>query len=229
MRKTAVTAFAALAFVVIARTEAQPFPLELSAVGGIGFGYYSMSDLNRHIGSKRQQLGRISLDELSNGLNFRLEGRLWLYGIAAATGGYEYFWGETSSSGTSTSLTYRTPADVYTIGVIAPAIKIGRAFDICVGLNWCTANAVFEMKEETDRSRFIPSFKGDNSGYEAYVEAHTRFINPIEIGFQLGYRGLKIKSFTSTRTGQEAFFSEGQKIQIDYSGVFFMLTAAVRI
>ena len=228
MGKRAIAALGALAIIVAAGSPAQSFPLGFSAVGGLGVGYYSMSELNRHIGSKRQGLG-ISLDELSNGVNFRIEGRVWVLDRAAVTGGYEYYWGETSSEGTSTPLTYRTPTDVYTLGAIVPLVRIKKAFDICLGVNLCMAKSVFEMKEENDSARKIPSFKGDDSGYEAYAEIHTKFFNPLELGFQLGYRGLKINSFTSIRDGLAGTFSDGAKINIDYSGVFFYLTTAIRI
>jgi hypothetical protein len=226
-RKT-IAALGALAIIVAADSPAQPFPLGFSAVGGLGVGYYSMSELNRHIGSKGQDLG-ISFDELSSGVNFRIEGRVWVLDRAAVTGGYEYYWGEASSEGSSSSLNYRTPADVYTLGAIVPLVRIEKGFDLCLGVNLCMAKAVFEMKEENDSARKIPSFKGDDSGYEAYAEIHTKFFNPIELGFQLGYRGLKISSLTSTRTGLEGTFSDGSKISIDYSGVFFYLTTAIRI
>ena len=228
MGKRTIAALGALAIIVAADSPAQPFPLGFSAVGGLGVGYYSMSELNRHIGSKRQGLG-IGLDELSNGVNFRIEGRVWVLDRAAVTGGYEYYWGETSSEGTSTSLNYRTPTDVYTLGAIVRLVRIKKAFDICLGVNLCMAKSVFEMKEENDSARRIPSFKGDDSGYEAYAEAHTKFLNPIEVGFQLGYRGLKINSFTNIRDGLAGTFSDGAKINIDYSGVFFYLTTAIRI
>jgi hypothetical protein len=228
MIKSSIAALAALAIVVAAHSPAQPFPLGFSAVGGLGVGYYSMSELNRHIGLKRQAPG-ISLDDLSSGVNFRIEGRVWVLDRAGVTGGYEYYWGETSSEGSSTTLTYRTPADVYTLGAIVPIVRIRKAFYICLGANLCMAKSVFEKREEKDSARKLPSFKGDDSGYEAYAEIHTKFFNPLEVGFQLGYRGLKINTLNSVKDGLVATFDEGTKIQIDYSGAFFYLTAAIRI
>ena len=228
MIKSGCTVLGVFAIITAACMPAHSFSLGFSAVGGLGVGYYSMSELNSHISTKRQDLG-ITLDELTSGINFRLEGRVWVMDFAGVAGGYEYFWGETSSEGTSTSITFRTPADVYTVGAIVPIIRIKNAFDVCLGANWCFAKAVFEMKEETDVSRIIPGFKGDDSGFEAYAEAQTKFFNPIEIGFQLGYRGIKISSLTSVKDGSEATFADGTKVEIDYSGAFFSLTAAIRL
>jgi hypothetical protein len=228
MKKRNVIAIGVLLSIVAAYSPAQSIPIGFSAVGGLGYGYYSMGDLNRHIGSKRQDLG-ISLDELSNGVNFRLEGRVWVYDRAAVTGGYEYYWGETSSTGTSTSISYSAPTDVYTIGVIVPVIRKQGAFYLCLGINRCMAKSIFEMKEEDDSSRLIPSFKGDDSGYEAYAEIETKFLNPLEIGLQLGYRGLKIETLNSIKDGAAAYFEDGTKVNVDYSGVFFYLTTAIRL
>ncbi|MDD4857928.1 MAG: hypothetical protein PHD74_07460, partial [Candidatus Krumholzibacteria bacterium] len=123
-------------------------------------------------------------------------------------------------------LSYRAPADVYTVGAVCLAYRIENVLDLCVGTNLCFVNSVFGTNETVER-RFS-EYDGDDVGYEMYAEAHTNFLNPIEVGFQLGYRGLKIDTFTD-RYGDVAYFEAGRKMVVDYSGVFFYLIASIRI
>ena len=167
-----------------------------------------------------------SLDELSSGVNFRIEGRVWMFDLFAVTGGFEHFWGATESEGTASSLSYRAPSDVYTLGAIVAVLKIENAFNLCVGSNLCFAESVFGTNEVI--ARRLSEFKGEDQGYEIYAEAHTNFLNPIEVGFQLGYRGLAIETFTD-KYGDTASFEPGMKMEIDYSGAFFYFTTAIRL
>ena len=225
MTRRVIGALCTLAIIMAAHTPAQPFPLGFSAVGGIGAGYYSMSELNRHIGLIAQKT-HVSLDDLSSGVNFRAEGRLWVLNKVALTGGYEHYWGEMSSEGTSAGISYRTPADVYTVGGIIAILRIENAFSLCIGANGCMAKSAFGKNDPGERR--LSEFKGDDNGYEAYAEIHTNFIDPVVVGFQLGYRGLKITTLKN-RFGHEGTFESGQKYQVDYSGVFFYLTMGIRI
>ncbi len=220
------TAFAALAILSLAAAPAVSFPIGFSAVGGIGAGYYGMEALNRHLQIVSQDSGLTTLGNLSSGVNFRIEGRIWLYDLVAATGGFEYFWGSTESQGSTSTLTYQAPSDVYTVGAIVAPIRIENVFNLCVGLNLCFANSVFGTNEVIPRR--LSEFKGEGRGCELYAEAHTNFINPIEVGFQMGYRRLALKTFTD-KYGNTASFEPGNKMEIDYSGAFFYLTTAIRL
>lgn len=219
------TAVVSLAVLVLAFARAESFPLGFSVVGGIGAGYYDMEALNEHLGHVAQERN-VKFDGLTGGVNFRIEGRLWMYHLAALTGGFEHFWGETESEGTSSTLSYRAPADVYTAGAIVAAIRIEEAMNLCVGFNYCYAEAVYGTNEVIER-RFS-EYKGKNDGYEIYAEAHTNFMNPIEVGVQFGYRGLKISEFTD-KYGNAASFEPGMNMEIDYSGVFLYFTTAIRL
>lgn len=214
-----------LATLAIVGVRAESFPLGFSIVGGIGAGYYEMEALNEHLGHVAQEKN-VKFDGLSSGVNFRIEGRAWLYDFAALAGGFEHFWGETESEGTSSTLSYRAPADVYTVGAIVAAIKIENVMNLCLGSNICFAKSVYGSNEVIER-RFS-EYKGDNEGYEIFAEAHTNFMDPIEVGFQLGYRGLKITEFTD-KYGDPAWFEPDMKMEIDYSGAFFYFTTAIRL
>lgn len=226
MAQRIITALAAIAVLSLAAAPAGSFPIGFSAVGGIGAGYYDMAALNQHLGHVAQDLGVASLDELSSGVNFRIEGRVWMFDLFAVTGGFEHFWGATGSEGTKSSLSYQAPADVYTLGAIVAVLKIENAINLCVGSNLCFAESVFGTNEVI--ARRLTEFKGEDQGYEIYAEAHTNFLDPIQVGFQLGYRGLAIKTFTN-KYGDTASFEPGMKMEIDYSGAFFYFTTAIRL
>ena len=226
MSRTIITALAAIGALSLAAAPAGSFPLGFSAVGGIGAGYYDMAALNRHLGHVAQDLGVASLDELSSGVNFRIEGRVWLFNLFAVTGGFEHFWGATESEGTASMLSYRAPSDVYTLGAIVAVLKIENAINLCVGSNLCFAESVFGTNEVI--ARRLTEFKGEDQGYEIYAEAHSNFLDPIQVGFQLGYRGLAINTFTN-KYGDTASFEPGMKMEIDYSGAFFYFTTAIRL
>jgi hypothetical protein len=221
-----VTALAALTILSLAAAPAGSFPIGFSVVGGIGAGYYDMAALNRHLGHVAQDRGLTTLDGLSSGVNFRVEGRAWMLDLFAVTGGYEHFWGATESQGSASTLSYRAPSDVYTVGAIVAVLRIENALNLCVGSNICFVRSVYGTNEVI--ARRLSEYKGENQGYELYTEAHTNFLNPIEVGFQLGYRGLAIKSFKD-KYGDEALFEPGSKMEIDYSGAFFYFTTAIRL
>jgi len=220
-----IVALCSFTILSLAPQPARPFPLGFSAVGAIGAGYYDMAKLNRHIGLVAQDRN-VELEGISGGVNFRLEGRVWFRNQVALTGGYEHFWGETDVQGTSATLSYRAPSDVYTVGGIVVVLRLENAFNLCVGGNACFARTVYGTNELIGRR--LSEFKGDDQGYEAYAEIHSNFINPVEVGFQLGYRGLVVESLTD-KYGNTAYFEPGTKMEIDYSGVFFYLTTAIRI
>ncbi|HVO76850.1 MAG TPA: hypothetical protein VMT60_02595, partial [Candidatus Bathyarchaeia archaeon] len=192
MMKKIVAVLAAFAILFLGHAPASSFPLGVSVVGGIGAGYYAMDDLNRHLGLVAQSRN-VRLDGITGGVNVRVEGRLWVLNQVALTAGYEHFWGASDAEDTSVSLSYRAPADVYTFGAVVVVLRVENVVNLCVGVNGCFAQTVYGTNEVVLRR--LSEFKGQNGGYEAFAEAHTNFIDPIEVGFQLGYRGLRIDSF----------------------------------
>lgn len=225
MKGTPAALACAAALIAGAADGIDAFPLGFSVGGGAGAGYYSMGALNKHIGIVAQE-NLLTIGELGSGVNFRVEGRVWYRRLAAISLGYEHFWGETDAVEASSSLSYHTPAEVVTLGVVAAALRIENAFDICVGLNRCWVDAVYGTNERTGRR--LQEWKGEDAGYEAYAEIHTNFIDPIEMGLQLGYRGVKVRSLYD-KFGNLGLFEPGVPIEVDYSGVFIYLMAAIRI
>jgi hypothetical protein len=55
----------------------------------------------------------------------------------------------------------------------------------------------------------------------------TNFLSPLQFGIMLGYRGLKIKEFEDRYGDLASFEPSGKVMEIDYSGVFFYVTAGV--
>jgi len=225
MMKRFGAAAATFALALGACASAHAFPLGFSVAGGIGAGYYSMADLNSHLNNVRQA-NHIKLDELGSGVNFKADARIWFYDLVAVSGGYEHLWGESVSEGSSTTLDYKTPADVYTLGLVGAVFVVPNVVDLCVGVNRCSAKAVFGTNEVV--SRRLAEFTGRNVGFEAYAEVHSNFINPVEVGLQFGYRNLKIQTLYDRRSAV-GFFESGDQISLDYSGFFFYLTSAIRI
>jgi len=225
MKRKIFAAFGAVAILSLAPQPVRSFPLGFSAVGGIGAGYYSMGELNTHLRLIARDRS-VRLSDIAGGVNFRIEGRVWILNQFGLTGGYEHFWGATDAEGSSSTLSYRAPSDVYTVGGIVVLLRIENVLNLCVGANGCFANTLYGTNELIERR--LSEFKGKDQGYEAYAEVHSNFLNPIEVGFQLGYRGLTVESFKD-KYGELGYFESGPKIQIDYSGVFFYLTTAIRL
>ena len=224
MTKSLGTAAAVLALALGTSPNAHAFPLGFSVTGGIGAGYYSMADLNSHLNTVRQA-SHIKLDELGSGINFKADGRVWFFERIAVSGGYEHLWGESVSEGSSTTLDYKTPADVYTLGLVGTLLDLPNIVDLCVGVNRLSAKAVFGTNEVVSRGS---EFTGRNVGFEAYAEAHSNFLNPVEVGFQAGYRSLTVQTLFD-RHHAVGFFPSGDQMSLDYSGFFFYLTSSIRI
>lgn len=225
MKSLGTAAATILALAVGASPNAHAFPLGFSVTGGIGVGYYSMADLSSHLNTVRQE-NHIKLDELKSGVNFKADGRVWFFDRVAVSGGFQHLWGESVSEGSSSTLDYKTPADVYILGLVGTLLDLPNVVDLCVGVNRCSAKTVFGTNEVV--SRRLAEFTGKNVGFEAYAEVHSNFINPVEVGLQMGYRSLKIQTLYDRRN-QVGFFESGDQMSIDYSGVFFYLTSSIRI
>jgi len=171
-------------------SSAHPGPFGFSVKGGIGMGYYSMDDLNNHIREVRQNRNAM-LDEISGGININIQGRLWLFDQIALSAGYEHLWGNTEGQTIDYTITYKTPADIYTIGGVANILSLPTLIDLNIGGNVCMARSVYGTNLLTITR--LKEYKGNENGYELFAEVATNFLRPVEVGFQLGYRGLKIK------------------------------------
>jgi hypothetical protein len=232
MRKEVIMRTVSIILVVIILVSAVPAyagsrPIGLSVSGGIGNGYYSMSALNNHINAIRPELG-VQIDDLSSGINLTVQGRLWIYNIGAITAGYQYLYAETEAAG-SASLVYKAPADVYTIGAVGNVYRIPEVLDLNLAVSYCWVSAVFGTNLFSDRRLW--EFKGTDNGWEIFAEAVTSFIRPVEIGLQIGYRMLKVENLED-RYGRSPVDYDGwvvDKMELEYSGVFFYLTAGIRI
>ena len=203
------------------------FPIGISIKGGIGQGYYSMDALNSHLRVARQEVSGTALKDLTKGINIALHGRLWLFQRYGVHLGYQHFWGDTEAGTENYTITYKTPADVYSIGGVVTVLSFPVLADINVGVNYCHIRSVYGSNLLT--GAFLKEYKGNDNGYQVYAEAVTNFIRPVEIGFQLGYRGLKIKELEDKFGDVAEFPYSGSRVVLDYSGIFFFVTAGIRL
>lgn len=209
---------------VIPLQGARGFPIGVSIHGGLGKGYYSMEELNDNINELRLELGS-NMSDLSNGTNVMLQGRLWFFDRIGMTATYEHFWGETEISGADDPIIFKAPANVYSVGGVVKALVLPLIIDLNVGVSKSFATSIYGTNQ--DFARRLEEFKGDDDGYELFVEAMTNFVNPLKFGLMLGYRGLKIQGFED-RYGDIAYFEPSHVlIEADYSGVFFYVTAGI--
>lgn len=224
-KKTAMTLFAVLLLTTAAGTEVLGFPIGVSIHGGLGKGYYSMEELNDNLNELRLELAA-NLSDLSNGTNVILQGRVWFLDRIGVTAGYEHFWGETEIQTVESTILIKAPADVYSIGGIVTILPIPNFVDLNLGVSLSFVSSVYGTNQEF--ARRLEEFKGNDNGYQIYGEAMTNFVDPLQFGLMLGYRGLKIAEFED-RYGDLAMFEpSGAVMEIDYSGVFFYVTAGVR-
>jgi hypothetical protein len=224
MKWTRLTALLTVCFVTVPLQAAWSFPIGVSVHGGLGKGYYSMEELNDNINELRLQLGS-NLSNLSNGTNILLQGRVWFFDRIGVTATYEHFWGGTEISGAEDPIIFKAPANIYSVGGIINVIVLPLIIDLNVGVNKSFATSVYGTNQ--DFARRLEEFKGDDDGYEIFVEAITNFVRPLQFGLMLGYRGLKIKNFED-RYGDVAYFEPAHVLmEVDYSGAFFYVTAGI--
>lgn len=223
-RKTVLTIIAVLLLTLAPIQNVFGFPIGISIHGGLGKGYYSMEELNDNLNELRLDLDA-NLSDLSNGTNVMLQGRLWFLGRIAVTIGWEHFWGESEIVTTEAPILIKAPANVFSIGGIVTPLSIPDFADFNIGASMSFISCIYGTNQEF--SRILEEFKGDDTGYQIYAEAMTNFLEPLQLGLMLGYRGLKIREFED-RYGDLGFFEpSGAVMEIDYSGVFFYLTAGV--
>jgi hypothetical protein len=225
MKKTMCIVIAAVIFTSLPLYAAK-IPLGFSISGGIGKGYYAMTALNAHISAFRADYPG-SIDDLSSGINLTAQGRVWFYNVIAVTGGYAYLYGETSDE--TGTVIYETPANVYTLGLVGTLYKIPDVVDLDIGVDYLWCSSVFGTNLFSGNR--LTEFKGEDNGYQIYGEAITNFIRPVEIGFQFGYRMLKVENLIDRRGNPpETYIDWGvSKMTLDYSGLYFYLTVGIDV
>lgn len=224
LKKTLLTIIAMLLLTLAPVQDVFGFPIGISVHGGLGKGYYSMGELNDNLNELRLELDS-NLSDLSNGTNVMVQGRLWFLGRFAVTVGYEHFWGESEIQTVDAMILIKAPANVFSIGGIITPLSIPVFVDLNIGASMSFVSCIYGTNQEY--SRILEEFKGDDTGYQIYAEAMTNFLDPLRFGLMLGYRGLKIREFED-RYGDLGYFEpSGAVMEIDYSGVFFYLTAGV--
>jgi hypothetical protein len=222
-KKTVLTIVAALLTLAPVR-NVFGFPIGISVHGGLGKGYYSMEEFNDNLNELRLELDS-NLSDLSNGTNVMLQGRLWFVGRFAVTVGYEHFWGESEIQTVESTVVIKAPANVYSIGGIITPISMPVFADFNIGASMSFVSSIYGTNQEFARK--LEEYKGNDTGYQIYAEAMTNFLTPLQFGLMLGYRGLKIREYED-RYGDLAFFEpSGTVMEIDYSGVFFYVTAGI--
>ncbi len=226
MKRSILSALAALIVLAPAR-EARSFPIGVSMRAGIGVSYYSMGELDDHFNDVTRDYG-VEIPDLTKGVNVMLQGRVWLYDFIAASGGFEHFWGESElETGSVSPITYKAPANVYTIGGALKAFSITDVLDVIVGVNGCFTKSTFGTNLLT--SRRLSEYKANKWGMELFVEAASNFLNPVELSVQMGYRRLTVDGFED-KYGNPANFPDSTiPIALDYGGPFFYLTSGIRL
>jgi hypothetical protein len=213
--------------VVILGGDAHSLPIGIALRGGYGIGYYSMDELGDHFAIVSRDYD-IRMPELTSGVNVMLQGRLWLFDLLAASCGFEHFWGKSELESEVTGIvTYKTPANIYTIGGAVRVFEVPRVIDVNFGVNACFAKSTFGTNLLNPRR--LSEYKGNKWGFELFAEAATNFLYPVEVGFQLGYRRLAVKSYEDKFGATGYFPGTNTLIQVDYSGFFFYLTAGIHL
>ncbi len=228
MKKISSVLIASLTLPIILTGSAFSLPIGFSAFGGLGTGYYAMSHLNSHIGNIGQDLG-VPIEGISSGINITLQGRIWFINRIAITGGYERLWADTEAESAEITLSYKAPCNLYFIGAAGTIISLPEVLDFNVGVNYTFASATFGTN--LDFGRRLREFKGSDNGYEIFAEVTTNFIRPVEVGFQMGYRGLKIDGLVDKYgdSPDDYYDYMDYQFKLDYSGVFFYITVGIRL
>jgi hypothetical protein len=97
--------------------------------------------------------------------------------------------------------------------------------DINAGLKGSFAKSVYG----TDESGRFVEYKANEYGWDIYGEINTNFMNPVQVGFTLGYRSLKVDGFVNKFGDSVDFSGTGDPVVVNYSGVYFYFTAGVAI
>jgi hypothetical protein len=212
---------------VIPWTAARSFPIHVSLRAGIGVNYYAMTELDDHFTVVARDF-HLEMPALSKGVDVMLQGRVWFFDLFAAAAGFEHFWGESKLEvGSISPVTYKAPANVYTVGGAVRVFTIPNVIDINAGVNGCYAKSTFGTNLLSPRR--LSEYKANDWGFSLFAEAATNFLNPVEISVQMGYRRLTVSDFED-KFGDAAFFPDSStKVTLDYSGPFFMIAAGVHL
>jgi hypothetical protein len=144
----------------------------------------------------------------------------------AATVGYEHFWCEKNMPiNSSDYITYTMPADILSLGGAVHIYRVPKIIDINAGLKGTFGKVIYGTDES---GRFI-EYKANDYGWDIYAEFNTNFINPVQVGFTLGYRNLKIDGFEDKYGTTPYFIGTDNPVVMDYSGMYFYLTAGVAV
>jgi len=216
---------AALVTAVLVPSAAVGFSLGFEAKGGVGIGYYSMAELKDNIQAVREAAG-LEFDDPSSEFNVMLEGRVWMFGRFAATVGYEHMWADYNMPiGSSNYVSYAMPADLLSLGGTLHIYRVPRVIDINAGVRGDFAKVTFG----TDQDGPYTEYKANDYGWAIYGEVNTNFLNPVQVGFTLGYRSLKVDGFVDKFGNAATFIGNGEPVVMNYSGMYFYFTAGVAI
>ncbi len=216
---------AAMTAAILIPSAATAFPIGFEAKGGVGIGYYSMTEFNTNVQAVREQYG-LEFDDFDSEFNVMLEGRIWMFGRFAATAGYEHLWAEYNMPiGSSSYVSYKMPADILSLGGTLHIYRVPNVIDINAGVKGDFAKVVFG----TDQDGSFTEYKANDYGWDIYGEINTNFLNPVQVGFTLGYRYLKVDGFEDKFGNTPDFIGTGDPVVLDYSGMYFYFTAGVAI
>ncbi|MBN2071224.1 MAG: hypothetical protein JW814_07175 [Candidatus Krumholzibacteriota bacterium] len=204
-----------------------PFPVSISAKGGIGTASFSMSEINSQITYLRQ-VYNTNLSPIDNGFQVYLDGRIWVFDRIAFLVGYEHYWVDSSMDATTFTLMYKCPANVYMMGGAVNVVKFPKLLDINVGARGTYTKAIYGSNEVTESTRLL-EYKQNNYGWDLFAEATTNFLNPVEVGLMFGYRNAKITEMENKFKDIATHAETGEIVTLNYSGVFFYLTAGFRL
>lgn len=219
-----VAALAAAALIPAPAAAGRPVGLEIKS--GIGIGQYAMEDLNYNIALHRLET-RANYHELTSGFNFMAEGRVWLFGRVAALAGFEHYWAAVDLPRVEArTINFTAPVDVYYLGGALNVVSFADFIDINAGSRGTFARAVYGTNETTLR---LAEYKANAYGWDIFTEANTNFLRPLQIGLTVGYRRLIVDGFQGRRDERPRFDKSRVPVTLDYSGVFFYLTAGIAI
>lgn len=223
-RVAALLALASLLAAVPAFGARLPIGFEIK--GGVGMGYYSMGDLNDHLESLRQSVNA-NFEETGSDFNVFAEGRIWLFKRVAGLAGYEHYWTQADLATTTEIISFKAPADVFYLGGALNIFSFPMLADINAGVRGTFAKAVYADNEENE-TRLV-EYKANDYGWDIFAEVNTNFFKPLEVGFTLGYRSLKVSGFEDKFGDEPVFSTTGKAVAIEYSGMFFYLTAGIAV
>ena len=213
------------AAVLVPSSAAATFPLGFEVKGGVGVGYYSLTEFKDNIQAIQEQQG-LEFDDPSSEINVMLDGRLWMFGRFAASVGYEHLWMDYNMPiGSSNYVTYKMPADIMSLGGVVHIYRVQKVIDINAGLKGDFANVVYG----TDQDGSYTEYKSNGYGWDLFAEVNSNFMNPVQVGFTLGYRSLKVDEFEDKFGNSPTYIGTGAPVVVDYSGMYFYFTAGVAI